>query len=365
MSDSLGYKVSIIVPVYNAEKYLPEAFESVKKQTIGFENIQLIMIDDRSGDGSFGLIKAWAEQYDNVTALQTPAGSGSASMPRNMGLDVAEADYIMFLDADDRLEPCAVELLYGLITTRCVDLADAAFGEMSRKVALDKRYLDRREGLYSIVEDADEFFPISHPLWTKIYKRSIIEDNGLRFDTKLRNGEDSLFIYEYLKHAENAWHTNELVYEYRIRESSVSHNVNKTYFSWHAAACDAIKSVLVGSDRFVYYGHFVEEVAIASVDILCDTQSMDESDCKEILKLFYGHIKHIADNGLDEKVPIGKILARDAGRDDYESYVEDFFAMRGLYRQRRDELDNIFNSRGWKLVSKLGKIKNAITGKLK
>ena len=127
------YMVSLIVPVHNAERFLPETLKSVKNQSIGFENIQLILVDDCSEDRSCSLIKGWADKYPNILALQTPYCSGSASMPRNMGLDTAEADYIMFLDADDVLRPNAVELLYRLITTHDVDLADAAFKELGSR----------------------------------------------------------------------------------------------------------------------------------------------------------------------------------------------------------------------------------------
>lgn len=352
----IEYAVSIIVPVYNAENYLKEMFESVRRQSMGFENIQLIMVDDCSKDSSFKLMQSWAEKYPNVVALQTPYSSGSASMPRNIGLAAAEAAYIMFLDADDILRPNAAELLHRLITTHDVDLAGAAFKELGSRESKDKRYVGCREGLFSIRDDADALFPISHPILTKIYKRSIIEQNGISFDIELRNGEDSVFIYRYLQASKMLWHTNEVIYEYRVLENSVSHNRSANYFIELAEACTVLKEMLSGTDVFVYYERFVSEVAVASVDILCDSNQVSDEKCLQILSCWYPHIKYIADNGLNTKVAIGEILARDASRNDYEGYVADFFSLRKLYEDRRELVNRFTASRGWKLLTFANKL---------
>ena len=353
---SNNYLVSIIVPVYNAEKYLPLTFGSVRGQTVGFNNIQLIMIDDHSRDGSYGLISGWAEKYPNIKALQTSAGSGSASTPRNIGLDAAEADYIMFLDADDILRPDAVKLLYDAITTHNVDLADAAFKEYGSKSPMDSRYLSAREGEYRILENVGEWFPLSHPIVTKIYKRSIVDKIGLRFDPTLRNGEDSLFIYSYMSGIDRVWHINNVVYEYRISEDSVSHKRDEIYFIGLANACNRISDKLIDTPYEEYLGLYLKEVAVASLDILCDSTNIDDENCRKILNAFYPFFQYMGIRGVVSDVPIGMILINDAVKDDKASFVNDFFAFRQLYDQRRSRLEEIFSSRGWKLITMFNRI---------
>ncbi len=356
MTDGNKFKVSLIVPVYNAGRYLSEMFSSVKRQSIGFESIQVILVDDCSTDGGFEWIERMAERYSNVTALRTPAASGSASVPRNMGLDAAGADCVMFLDADDVLRPNAVGLLYGLITEKRVDLADAAFAEHGKKDGIDSRYIGRREGLYRLKEDVDTFFPISHPIVTKLFSRRIIDDNNLRFDRALRNGEDSLFLYEYLKHADTAWHVNDVIYEYRVRRDSVSHSREERYFAELADACDAVQSALVGTEYFGYYERFVEEIASASLDILCDAGEIDDERCRALLTRWYPLIKAMADNGLRAKTAAADILTRDAERGDVGSYERDFFALRRLYDERRTLVNEFTSSLGWKVITGINRL---------
>ena len=349
------YKISLITPVYNACLLIDRAFHSVKRQTMGFHNIQWLLVDDHSSDGSWDRITALAERYQNVVPLRTSENSGSASTPRNLALDSAMAPLIMFLDSDDTLEPDAARSLYHLITEKNVDLADGAFCERSSKRPINERYVGCREGKYSIQQDADEFFPISHPIWTKIYKRDIIERAGLRFDPSLRNGEDSLFIYQYLLQCNSAWHTNKVLYCYTVDESSVSHNRSPQYFIELARSCDAVQRALKDTGLIRYCERFTEETAISSVDGLCDTKAISDDMCLDILPYWYPFIKLIADNKLSAKVPIGEILTRDAARDDYNGFCANFISLRRIYDERRAFAEQVFSSRGWRLITAINR----------
>lgn len=356
MESNRKYLVSIVVPVYNAEKYLRAAFNSVRKQTIGFRNIQLILVDDCSKDRSYSLIRGWAKRYSNIVFLQTPQGSGSASEPRNIGLSAAEADYVMFLDADDVLRPNAVELLYNLITTHNVDLADAAFKELGSVAEIDGRYRGKKEGIYSINDESDELFVMVHPIWTKIYKRSIIESNNLTFDITLRNGEDSRFLFQYMLHAKDVWHVNQVVYEYRVLDGSVSHDRTLRYYKELADACTAIKRDLSSSPLTAYLHRYIEEIAVSSLEALCDSANISDEGIKGALLCWYPFMKYIAQNRLNSKTALGEILVRDAERDDYDAFEHDFFELRCIYVERRQLFQGIFSSRGWKLITFINKL---------
>ena len=102
MSD---YKISMIIPTFNVEDDLKRAMDSLLNQTFGFENIEVLLVDDFSTDNTRQLILDYANQYDNIKHIFLESNSGSAGKPRNIGIKHATADYIMFLDNDDEYVP--------------------------------------------------------------------------------------------------------------------------------------------------------------------------------------------------------------------------------------------------------------------
>jgi glycosyltransferase involved in cell wall biosynthesis len=113
----MKYKVSIVIPVYNVESYIEMAFESIKNQTIGFNNIEVIMVNDCSYDNSGKIIEKYANEYDNCIAIHLKENSGAAGLPRNIAIENASSDYIMFLDPDDYYEKNACKTLHYIFFT--------------------------------------------------------------------------------------------------------------------------------------------------------------------------------------------------------------------------------------------------------
>ena len=95
------YKISIIVPVFNVEDTLQDAFDSILNQSIGFENLEVIFVDDKSTDRSADIIKEFSERYSNVKSMCLDENSGFAGKPRNTGIENASADYLMFLERSE------------------------------------------------------------------------------------------------------------------------------------------------------------------------------------------------------------------------------------------------------------------------
>ena len=89
------FKISIIVPVFNVEDYIPLAFESIVNQTIGFDNLEVIFVDDASTDGSPKIIDEYADKHDNVISVHLEENSGDAGRPRNVAMEYASADYML------------------------------------------------------------------------------------------------------------------------------------------------------------------------------------------------------------------------------------------------------------------------------
>ena len=123
------YKVSIIMPVYNAQKYLTDSLESIVNQSIGVENLEVIIVNDASTDSSKGIIDEYCKRHSNFKAIHLSENIGGAYGPRNVALDHASADYVMFLDADDTFLPTACEVLYSEISKSD---AGVVFGRYNR-----------------------------------------------------------------------------------------------------------------------------------------------------------------------------------------------------------------------------------------
>ena len=112
--------ISVIIPVYKAEKYLRESVESVLHQTYG--RVEIILVDDGSPDSCPQICDAYAEEDERVKVFHKV--NGGVSSARNMGLDQAKGEYVTFLDADDALKPDAMETLYFAIKDHGCDISD-------------------------------------------------------------------------------------------------------------------------------------------------------------------------------------------------------------------------------------------------
>lgn len=123
------YKVSIIMPVYNAEKYLRDSLNSIVNQSIGVENLEVIIVNDASTDSSKEIIDEFAAKYPNFKAIHLKENTGGPFGPRNIAINHVTSEYVMFLDADDTYAENACEALYNAI---CDSNAGVAFGRYLR-----------------------------------------------------------------------------------------------------------------------------------------------------------------------------------------------------------------------------------------
>lgn len=189
-------KISIIIPVYNAEKYLRQCLNSLLEQGIEKADYEIICINDGSQDGSFSIMKEFADKYQNIIVIDKENEGVSAT--RNKGLDIAQGKYVWFIDADDWIAKDflkkgeIVKLLYEdcvytpLILAKYINVQD---GEA-------QKYYD-----YRILEN-EIYYEEAAPFMTNtqghFFDRNLIEKNHLRFDTNLAYGEDLIFMREFL-----------------------------------------------------------------------------------------------------------------------------------------------------------------------
>lgn len=182
-------QISIIIPVYNASRYLRECMDSVLAQTFG--DFEVLLVDDGSTDGSGEACDGYARQDGRIRVFHKE--NGGVSSARNLGLDHARGEWICFADADDWLEPDCLETLMAHASPK-VDLvvADfAPFGNVFDTEPLPDRYYAPEEW-GTFCANYLRIMALTTP-WNKLFRAEVIRNNSLRFDTKMHFNEDYLF----------------------------------------------------------------------------------------------------------------------------------------------------------------------------
>ena len=209
-------KVSIIIPVYNVEKYLAKCLESIINQT--YKNLEIICVNDGSTDNSFGILKDYAQKDERIQIINRKNGGQSAA--RNDGLDSTTGEYCYFVDSDDWIELCTIEKLVKIITTYDVDavehsliqiLEDESCTDMAQSCQNYIDSLSRADGIYTVPIGINS--EITSLAWNKLYKMNIIREFHCRFPEGLVN-EDELFLWDYMIHCNNYYYLDEKLYNY-------------------------------------------------------------------------------------------------------------------------------------------------------
>ena len=208
-------KVSIIVPIYNVEKYLERCIESLVGQTL--ENIQIILVNDGSTDNSGKIAKEYAtKNQDKIMYLEKE--NGGLSDARNYGIPYATGEYIAFLDSDDYIDKEAYKEMYNKAKQENADYVECDFvWEYPNKLKEDKQieYKNKKEMLAFVRVVA----------WNKLIKREIIEKNNLRFPKGLRY-EDVEFTYKLIPHLTKVSYVDKCFIHYTQRENSIANVQN-------------------------------------------------------------------------------------------------------------------------------------------
>ncbi|WP_407432349.1 glycosyltransferase family 2 protein [Methanobrevibacter sp.] len=189
------YKVSILISSYNYAHIIEDTFESIKNQTFNFEDIEVIFVDDHSEDNSVEVIGRLADEFDNVKLYHVPEGQKGVSYPRNIGIEKATGDYIVILDADDRLDSMFIEKTYKEITENDVDMVKTSFF-----MGFDKK-ISYSQNLGRVVvhpEDVSVLMSSYNYLepWATMYSRKFLIDNNIRFSIVHKYYEAFLFSIE-------------------------------------------------------------------------------------------------------------------------------------------------------------------------
>lgn len=184
------YKLSIVIPVFNAEDFLRNTIEGIIKQSFGFKNIELILVDDKSSDGSRLIIEEYADKYDNIKPVFMDKNSGMASCPRNIGINGVTSDYLMFLDSDDGIFEDYCEILYNKITSEDVDIVHCNHSSKLNNNVYIPNFIENVNTESKEVTGQDKLF-LRHTAWGNIYRTSLIKENNINFPATMY--EDGYF----------------------------------------------------------------------------------------------------------------------------------------------------------------------------
>lgn len=206
--------LSVIVPVYNVEKYLHKCLDSILAQTE--RDFELILVDDGSSDASPSICDSYALKDDRIKVIHKP--NGGVSSARNIGLDVAKGDYVTFIDSDDWVAPDYLEKLNERAKTLQCDIITSGLNWCYSDDRIEHDSLSQ-EPLLDLSKEPDLLKIISQHHYTavlgKLYKLSTIKDNNLVFDTSIKFGEDRDFNIHFLNFAKNGSTTEYTGYYYR------------------------------------------------------------------------------------------------------------------------------------------------------
>ncbi len=223
------YKISIIIPVFDVNDTLENAFNSIFNQTIDFKDLEIIFVDDCSTDGSSDILKKLDDTYDNVKSIFLEKNSGFAGKPRNVGIENATADYLMFLDPDDIFVENACEILYNAIINSNSDVVSGNYDiNRDNKIVRNKwNLLNLKEGEFlqvnNITENSKLLMTVPS-VWAKIFKKEFILKNKIKFPVGVP-GQDLVFVSHSLLKANGIKFINEPIIQYIPRETGESKSI--------------------------------------------------------------------------------------------------------------------------------------------
>lgn len=240
--------VSVVVPVYNTEKYLEKCLDSICGQS--YKNIEIICINDGSTDNSGTILNKYAMYDSRIVVVDRTEASGSAALPRNIGIKQSGGEYIAFIDSDDYLETLFIEKMICaarehnadlvLCSNYMVDKNDVIIEEDTE---LHFDYLEKCNRVFSSVEAHDCLFQISNAsVWHRLYKKSLINDNQFFFQENTPILDDIFFVNATLVAANRICIIQDRLIYYRDgRSGSQTSQIEKHYESVYLSFAKLIR----------------------------------------------------------------------------------------------------------------------------
>lgn len=287
-------KVSVIIPVYNVEKYLSECVDSVLHQT--YQNFEIILVDDGSKDKSGEICDMYASSDSRISVIHKE--NGGASSARNEGLRYASGDYVYFLDSDDLIKPYAFEHFVKAVDSEKADIiffeADSFGSEGNNKDGnyhYEHKYGKGKgeEILSKLIENKE--FHVSTPLL--FLRHEFLKKTGITFKEGIMY-EDFIYAFKLFCYAECVYHLDETLYRRRYREASVMTR-RKSNYNFISAATVYYElidfSLLTDISEKSFFKIHVSRMAMNCLNIYGELNKNDKQSLKDSLTKLKNSIK--------------------------------------------------------------------------
>ena len=296
----MEYKISIIIPFYNSEAYLEDVINSLTNQTIGFENIQLILVNDGSKDNSEEICLKYKNIYNIILYIKQENQGVSAA--RNTGLKYIKGKYVNFIDSDDKWEKDALLNMYNFMEQNYSEIDFISARIKCFEASEDYHFLDYKFEKTRIVDIEKEPDMLIFHVASSLFKSEAIKD--MKFDEKLKIAEDCLYINTLLLNKLKYGVCREALYYYRKRNTanstiqSLSRN-KSWYFDtpknfWN-------KIIEESENRYNKVIKYIQYILIYELKwrINCQYTILNCLEVKEHLKIISNTAKHIDDSIID------------------------------------------------------------------
>lgn len=257
----MSIKISVIVPVYNAELYLTECMESLVHQTMPASDMEILAVNDCSTDKSEEILKQYASRYAQIKLLKTQKNSGPGGA-RNMALDAACGEFIGFVDSDDAVTPVMFEHMYQVAVEGNYDIVDAGIYYQSKDLAM-VHTADEDTGEQTSEKSSHNIVSGGY-LMTRIYRRDFWEKQGVRFreNAILEDMETLMYLNATAKRIGNL---KEICYVYRNTAGSASKETQ--YEKYQSQAMSAMRATYEQMHRIPDYDGIQEAVEYAIIQL--------------------------------------------------------------------------------------------------
>ena len=254
-SESRDIKISVVMPIYNAEKYLGRAIRDVLNQTLS--DIELICVDDGSTDNSTDIINSFVKKDSRVSSIrQSNAGP---SVARNKGFVLAQGKYVIFLDADDMYEPTLLESLYNMAQKDNLDVAVTRFDIYNES---SKSYVKQADEPHASIfapgkvtsknEYPDFIFgSTTGYVWNKLIRTSFIRDKKIAFDNDLYVFEDVHFVCSVMALAERVERIDDILIHHRVYSEQSRATLFRKYYGQVPVVYQKIRDFLKRQGMYI------------------------------------------------------------------------------------------------------------------
>ena len=281
--------ISIIVPVYNVEKYIRKCLDSIIGQT--YTDLEIILVDDGSPDNSGAICDEYAKNDSRIKVIHKQ--NGGLSSARNAGLDVASGEFVTFIDSDDYIEADTISSVVDAISQKQVEIVLIREKQVNQKGETTKKVGDKPTNT-TFYKGKDFLVELVlgkqiNGACDKFYKRECI--NNLRFEEGRHHGEDMLFNVQYLDCVNTVGYVDSIKYSYVSNDDSVTHapfnnhSVDSIYFK------DKVYNIV--KEKYpAYTGTLARRCFVARLTLLrLIYNSLQQKEQKELIKESQNYLK--------------------------------------------------------------------------